>query len=182
MGEAINHLIALAGRIRVSGYERVSTLGNRVHVNAYFRSPAKMGNLDLFREQRDFAKFVTEPDGGVASTGLPSAGAVVNRRQQLLSEILRRQRTGRWDLGQPDLPKGTAWATLFHSARLRSGLQERAALDSLTEQLARRGDPGWTSSSVLSEHLTDYPELQDLAMTDLLRELRAQGLNVEYGR
>lgn len=83
MGESVERLVELAGRIRVQGYTRESTLGNVVHVGAYWRSPAKMLDSEIADELRALA---SQSGGNIAQR--------VNRRNALLNEQRRRQTSG----------------------------------------------------------------------------------------
>lgn len=82
MGEALERLLALAGTVRVSGYERTSTLGNRVRVSAYTRSPAKLGNSDILSELKSLAGSTTTQRRA--------------RRVALEREVAARKRRGTW--------------------------------------------------------------------------------------
>lgn len=52
MGDALDRLVALSGRIHVDGYDRTSTTGKTVHVDAYDKSGGSLSILDRLRGRR----------------------------------------------------------------------------------------------------------------------------------
>jgi hypothetical protein len=86
-------ILSLAGTERVSGYNRRSSTGKTVHVDAYTRSPGKMTNGEI----RDEISSLSGMSGGkrLREGGLTAAQAD-NRYKALLSEQRSRISAGTW--------------------------------------------------------------------------------------
>lgn len=90
MGEAVERLVALAGKVHVGAYERVTSTGKTVHVDAYTRSPGDMADGELFKEFKELST-----SKGKEASGL-NPQAAENRRGQVLNEIRKRESAGTW--------------------------------------------------------------------------------------
>jgi hypothetical protein len=125
MGSAVDRLVALSGPVHVGGYTRK----DGTKVSAYTRAPGSMADGELFKEFTDLAT-----KKGIANSGL-NPQAATNRRQQVLTEIRKREKAGTWN--PPDVPDADAQKVADGKAPATPNPHQRPVSERTREQFEK---------------------------------------------